>query len=267
MEGSQRGGEATAPQTGDGNRVGERPRALDHMTARRLILGVLGVALALALAGLLAWRLAPDAPPPPPLPAVAPTGEPLTLESAERIARAQADRWLPGARVLNASMQIDWPWQRTAIAGVPGGGWITFVYVAPWSAFGRNERAASLGLVLERQSGQIVRQSVLGWETPPLLLATPTAAATPVAAPRGLSSAAATVAAEAAGGTAFRMACPELRHVSRVIPAGDVDTPTEWVVIYEDSREPDRHGFLVRIDAGTGELLETRSEAPLCPEG
>ncbi len=236
--------------------------------ARHLVAALLAVAIVLALAGLLYWRLVPDEPPPPPMPEVPLPGEPLTLESAEPIARVQAERWLPGARLLNASMQIDWPWQRGAVTGIPGGGWITAVYVAPWSAFGRNERAASLSLVLERQSGQIVLQSTLGWETPPSLLATPVAAdAPPNAGSGGLSSAAAALVAEVAGGTAFRTACPEVRHVSRVIPAGDIDDPVEWVVVYEDTRRPDRHGFLARIDAATGELLEIGGEAPPCPQG
>ena len=242
----------------------------DDRSVRRTLLGLLGVAVTLALAGLLAWRLVPDAPPPPPLPAVAPGEEALTLESAAPIARIHAERWLPGARLLTASMQIDWPWQRAPVLGLPDGGWVTFVYAAPWSVFGQTDRAASLSLVLERQTGQVVRQSTLGWETPPLPPATPLAAAsaaTPVARTGGLSSAAAAIVAEAAGGTAFRLACPDLRYVSRVIPSGDPPNPVAWVVVYEDARQPNRHGFLVRIDAATGELLETGGESPPCPEG
>jgi hypothetical protein len=269
--GSGSQGEAAAPQTGHprlgGHGDGARPLALGRPNDRRVLLALLGVAVALLLAGVIAWRVVPDAPSPPPLPPAGAAAESLTLESAEPAARAQAERWLPGARLLNASMQIDWPWQRTPLVGVPGGGWITFVYVAPWSAFGQADRAASLSLVLERQSGEVVRQATLGWETPPSLLATPEPAATPVAAPGGLSSAAAALVAEAAGGTAFRLACPELRYVSRVIPVGDPGNPTAWVVVYEDARESDRHGFIVRFDAATGELLETGGEAPPCPEG
>ena len=233
---------------------------------RAVLWALLALAVGLSLAGLLYWRLVPDAPPPPPPPALPASGAPLTIETAAPIARAQAERWLPGAVELNASMQVDWPWERAPAAGLPGGGWISFVYVAPWSAFGRNVQAASLSFVLERQSGQIVRQETLGWETAPDLLATPNAAAaTPVAAPRGLSSAAAALAAEAAGGTAFRTACPELRHVSRVIRAATA--PGEWVVVYEDARQPDQHGLLVRIDAATGEVIEVSGQAPPCPEG
>jgi len=238
----------------------------DEHRVKRVLAALLAIAIALSLAGLLYWRFVPDAPPEPPLPASAAPREPLTLESAEPIAQAQADRWLPGARLLSASMQVDWPWQRAPVEGLPGGGWITFVYVAPWSAFGRNEQAASLGLVLERQSGQIVQQSTLGWETAPDLLAMPDdPAATPVAEPGGLSSAAAALVAEAAGGAAFRAECPEVRHVSRVIRSATA--PDEWVVVYEDARQPERHGFLARIDAATGELLEARQDAPSCPAG
>lgn len=224
---------------------------------------LLGVAIALVLAGLLYWRLVPDAPPPPPLPDQSAIGAPLTLESAAPIARTQAERWLPDARLLNESMQIDWPDPPSAVPELPSGGWITFVFVGPWSAFGRNEQAASFSLLLDRLSGTIVQQSSLGWETPPPLLATP-AAATPVAE-RRVSSAAAALIAEAAGGSAYRAECPDVRHVSRVIRSALL--PGEWVVIYEDARRPERHGFLVSIDASTGKQLEIRRDDLPCPTG
>lgn len=250
-----------APDTVPGAALAPTPTPPADRNARRLLWLLLATAVALLVAGFAYWRLVPDAPPPPPLPAAQPPpAAPLTLETGLPRARAQADRWLPGARLLNASMQIDWPWTATASAplALPDGGWLSFAFVAPWSAPGRNDRAASLGLVIERVSGQIVQQTTLGWETAPAI-----PAATP---PARLSSAAAALAAEAAGGAAFRAACPEQRHVSRVLRSTAAGYPPHWLVVYEDARQPERHGFLVRIDAATGELLQTREDAPACPE-
>jgi len=36
------------------------------------------------------------------------------------------------------------------------------------------------------------------------------------------------------------------------------------VVIYEDTRVPDKQGLLLRIDAATGEVLDRDGEAPDC---
>ena len=70
-----------------------------------------------------------------------------------------------------------------------------------------------------------------------------------------------------AGGTAFRRGCPDLRHLSRTFPvaAGRTKWPQHWVIIYEDTRVREQQGLLVRIDAATGAVLETRQDAPACP--
>ena len=77
-----------------------------------------------------------------------------------------------------------------------------------------------------------------------------------------------TVRDEAAGGTAYRRACPAQRHVSRTFPiaAGRTEWPQHWLVLYEDSRAPERHGLLLRIDAASGDVLERELDAPDCPE-
>ena len=67
------------------------------MKSTRLLAALLGVALALCLAGLAYWRLVPMAPPPPPLPDPVAIDEPATLEAALPMLQRQADAWLPGA--------------------------------------------------------------------------------------------------------------------------------------------------------------------------
>ncbi len=227
----------------------------------RILAGLLIASAILSIAGLLWWRLVPDAPPPPPLPTPGPAEARATsYEDAVAIAQAQADRWLPGARLLNATMQVDWPWQVAGgrITDLPATGWVTAVFLAPWDAPpGRDETAASLSVVLERLSRQIVLQETLGWETAALPAATPTP---------GLDSTVASILAERAGGAEFRRACPAVRHLSRIGLVSDAPGfPQHWLVTYEDRRRPDLHGLLLRIDATTGDVLARAQDAPPCP--
>jgi hypothetical protein len=217
----------------------------------------------LALIALGVWIWTPDAPALPPIPGTtAPLdGSGATLESALPLAQTQARAWLPDAVLLNASMQVDWPWTvpPEPPTEIPGTGWISYAFLAPWYPPGRPAGGASLSVVVERLSGAIVSQETDGWEQAPQMQPPPPAAP--------IDSTAATLAAEAAGGTAFRRACPQFRHLSRTIPvaAGRTEWPQHWVVLYEDSRQPSQHGLLIRIDANTGKVLEQHGEAPKCP--
>ncbi len=231
--------------------------------SRRFVLGVLlGIQVLLAVIALAVWVWTPDAPPLPPEPeTTAPlAGSGATYESALPLAQAQADAWLPGAVLLNASMQVDWPWSvsRDPLAELPGTGWLNYVFVAPWDAPGRPPGAASLGITMERLDGSVVSQETLGWEDAPELRAPPL--------PAAIDSTDATLLAEDAGGTRFRRACPQYRHVSRTFPVAERRTawPQHWVVIYDDTRVPDKHGLLLRIDAETGEVLDRSGDAPGC---
>ena len=40
--------------------------------------------------------------------------------------------------------------------------------------------------------------------------------------------------------------------------------PLHWVIVYEDTRVPDKQGLLLRIDAATGEVLDRDADAPEC---
>jgi hypothetical protein len=152
-------------RTGRGGKGGEGKR--------RLITALLGIQLLLAAIALAVWVWTPDRPPLPPLPAgSAPlVGSGATYESALPIAQAQGEAWLPGAILLNASMQVDWPWSVPAgsVTAIPGTGWLTYGFVAPWDPPGRPPGAAFLGVVIERLTGVVVTQETEGWEQAPEL--------------------------------------------------------------------------------------------------
>jgi hypothetical protein len=217
-----------------------------------------------ALAGLAlaVWLWTPEAPspPPPPPPGAGPVSLPATLEDGLAVAWEQARAWRSDARLLSATMQVDWPWQAppAVVTEVPGTGWLTYVFVAPWQPPGRGPGAATLSVVVERLSGRVTLQTTLGWEYPP---ATPPVVATPRPA---VSTIAAIKLAEAAGGTAFRRACPHYRHVTRVSLVDQGEWPPHWLVTYEDARRPDRNGLLFRIGAASPDILAQEFDAPTC---
>lgn len=246
----------------EGVDAAERPPPHWRRTRRGAIVALLALQLLLAATALTVWVWTPNAPALPPVPtATAPLqGSGATYESALPLAQTQADAWLPDAVLLNASMQVDWPWTvpEGEITEIPGTGWLTYAFLAPWDSPGRPPGAASLGVVVERLSGAVVTQETSGWEEAPEFRAPPL--------PAAIDSTQATLLAEAAGGTGFRRACPNYRHLSRTLPvaAGRTEWPHHWVVIYEDNRAPEKHGMLLRIDAETGAVLDRGGEAPAC---
>ena len=246
----------------DGSTERMPSRRRSHRTGRVVIGALLAVQALLGIIALAVWVWTPDAPALPPLPAAtAPLdGSGATYESALPLAQAQADAWLPGALLLNASMQVDWPWDVPTgeVTALPGTGWLTYAFIAPWDPPGRPPGAASLGVVIERLSGAVMTQETAGWEEAPTFPEPPP--------PAAIDATEATLRAEAAGGTTFRRACPNYRHLSRTYPvaAGRTAWPQHWVIIYEDTRVPEKHGLLFRIDAETGEVLARGGEAPAC---
>ncbi|MGI9253809.1 MAG: hypothetical protein ACR2J8_08680, partial [Thermomicrobiales bacterium] len=221
----------------------------------RMLAGFLALGVALAAAGLLYWRLVPSVPVPPPLPPVSKAQQrtgPASIESAMPDLQKQADAWLPGATPRTISMQIDWPTDADSATEVeiPAGGWINASFVAPWDApFGRSANAATLAILYDRGSGQIVQQDVIAWETAP---AQPPAWTGPP-----VDSLAATRIAESAAGRAFRTACPEFRRLSRILLNDDRGTTRTWQISYEDQRAQGRQGLVVDVDATTGAVLDT----------
>jgi hypothetical protein len=261
-EGSTPASEPKAPSPGSTGRVPAQRVAVGGEGKRKAIAVLLGIQLLLAAIALGVWVWTPDRPALPPLPdRTAPlAGSGATYESALPLAQAQADAWLPGAVLLNASMQVDWPWSvpSGSPTTIPGTGWLTYSFLAPWDPPGRPPGAAFLGVVVERLTGAIVTQETEGWEQAPDFRPPPP--------PAAMDSTQATLRAEEAGGTDFRRACPQFRHLSRTFPVagGRTEWPQHWVVVYEDTRVPDKHGLLLRIDAATGEVLDRDGEAPNC---
>ncbi|MBA2520279.1 MAG: hypothetical protein H0V24_11485, partial [Chloroflexia bacterium] len=211
-----------------------------------------------AVTGLAIWAWLPAAAAPPIRPATV-EAWPASLESASPIAAAEAAAWLPEARLLHASLQIDWPWQAP-----PAGeteplattGWVNYVFAAPWTGPAAPPGGATLSVLVERLSSEVVFQSTIAWETMPALPPFPTETA--------VTSLQAVMAAEAAAGAEFRHACPIYRHLTRVSLLTPPIEPPRWLVAYEDTRQRDRHGLTVTIDAATGEPLALGGNAPDC---
>lgn len=227
----------------------------------RWVIGLLLAAqVGLVMGGLAVWAWVPDAPAPPVLgPTVAETW-PASLESASPVAAAAAAAWLPEARLMHAVLQIDWPWEEPPAGQsepVAATGWVDYVFAAPWTGPGRPPGGATLSLLVERLTGEIVFQETAAWEVMPARHVSP--------AP-DVTSLDAAVAAEAAGGTEFRYACPVQRHVSRVSLVTPTGAPPHWLVTYEDVRQRSRHGLIVTVDAATGEASVIGGAAPECPE-
>ena len=126
--------DASAPSGSDA-----RPRG--WRTRRTAIIALVAVQLGLAALALAVWVWTPDAPAlPPETSATAPlAGSGATYESGLPLARQQAAAWLPEAVLLNASMQVDWPWAvpEGETEELPGTGWLTYAFVAPWQPPGR----------------------------------------------------------------------------------------------------------------------------------
>lgn len=229
---------------------------------RRAIGGLLALQVVLALTGLLVWALVPGAPLPAGLPpaAAALAPEPASIESASPVAGAAADAWLPDAGLMHAALQIDWPWEAPPpgeTEQIAATGWVDYVYKAPWTGPGQPEGGgATLSLLVERLSGAVVVQSSTAWETMPTrMMDVP---------PGAVTSLEAVAVAEEIAGADFRHACPVYRHVTRLSFVAPPTPPPYWLVTYDDTRQRDRHGLIVTVDAATGEASVTGGTAPEC---
>ncbi|MDQ3693987.1 MAG: hypothetical protein M3464_10200 [Chloroflexota bacterium] len=213
----------------------------------------------LAVTGLAIWAWLPAVPAPSPIRPATVEAWPASLESASPIAAAEAAAWLPEARLLHASLQIDWPWQAPPAGEtepLAATGWVGYVFAAPWTGPAEPAGGATLSVLVERLSSEVVFQSTTAWATMPALPPVPTEPA--------VTSLQAVMAAEAAAGAEFRHACPVHRHLTRVSLVSSPTEPPHWLVTYEDTRQRDRHGLIVTIDAATGEPLALGGTAPEC---
>ena len=182
----------------------------------------------------------------------------LTLMTGKERADRVAAAWDEDARVVYASMQVDWsadppPSTTTTISQF---GWLRFVYVTDISG-GRTDQA-TLSLLFERMSGQLINQTVNQWSEPfpqPDLFA-------------GISTTDSTalLGTELGGGTAFRAECPKIRNRSLVSLVVDQSSgQPNWIISY-----PGKNGDLVtgmgfNVNAATGAVAITRQPPASCP--
>lgn len=177
-----------------------------------------------------------------------------SLEGAWAGVQAAAMAWNEDARLALVSAQYDWPLSAPpgGASDLPVGGWLTFVFMRKV-----DEGAESLSVLVERRSGVVVRKLVrrVGIQPPDGALHLDEWPVTSIAA---------LAAAEAAGGEAFRNACPGARHVTRLaLEEAPNGNGAYWVVTYQDVRVPVAPALRVRIDATSGAI---NAEMPTAAE-
>jgi hypothetical protein len=233
------------------------------MSSLLLVLVLIQIAIAL-YAGGRAWAGRTDDPQ---LPATTPNPNsvqrPLTIESGVKLGEEQAAAWLPDAKLMNVNMQVDWPSEQadSTVTSLPAGGWVTATFVAPWEH--DEAKAATLGVFFDRGSGQLFGQWQTEW---------PNAPVPAISLPQsGVDSTTASIAAELAGGTAFRAECPRERNRTRVSlttepNANNNDEPRlVWLINYTNSRN-ENLGYRVIVDVESGEILSTEDNRTECGE-
>lgn len=182
----------------------------------------------------------------------------LTLMTGRERADQVAHAWDANARLVYASMQIDWPNQPppTTVTSISPFGWLRFVYVTDISG-GRTDRA-TLSILFERVSGRLINQTVNQW--------TETFGEGDLFAQVSTSDTTAVLGTELGGGTAFRAACPGVRNRSIVSLVIDQSSgqPT-WVVGYPGKNGDISTGMGFHVNAATGAVTVTRQPPAECP--
>jgi len=214
--------------------------------------------VAIVAFGLVLWRATGETAPPLPAGAVLASGATIEtgLLAAERQSVGGEGEGEGKARLLHATMQVDWPWEPppSRVTALPPTGWLTYAFLV--SAEDQEDDGAAASVLIDRLTGEIVAQDRIDWPSPP-------------GPPRSLptvSSTTALLAAEAAVGTAFRRACPAERHLTRVAPLlpAAPSEPATWLITYEDSRQRGRPGLTVRVDGTSAAVLAVEREVPTC---
>jgi hypothetical protein len=186
-----------------------------------------------------------------------PAGTPLTIEGGFAGALARAKRWSPDAVLFAAGMQVDWPTDAAAAASseIPETGWLLYTFSSAKRGVGPKGKASTLSLLIDRKSGVVIGEQEMGWTWAPRRSATITT--------YPISSSVALFAADATAGNAYRLACPEFRHLSRVsvVPSTDGATAA-WLVTYEDQRSAGTPGVIVRVDANSGQVEREEPAVP-----
>ncbi len=185
-----------------------------------------------------------------------PAGAPLTIESGLQGALRRARSWSEDAYLMSVALQVDWPSDPAAASGseIPGAGWVIYTFASGERGVGLDGEAATLSMMVDRTSGVVIDEREMGWTWRPgrgVDIAT-----------YPISSTVALFAVETTQGQAYRMACPQFRHLSRVSvvpPSGGGNA--YWLVTYEDQRFGGRPEIVVRVDAMTGDIQRQEAVA------
>jgi hypothetical protein len=193
-----------------------------------------------------------------------PAGVPLTMESGYEAALGRAQAWAGDASLFSAGMQVDWPTDAAAASGseIPGNGWVIYTFASGKRGVGPKGEAATLSMLVDRMSGVVIDEREMGWTWQPRREAAITT--------YPISSTVALFAAETTMGQAYRTACPQFRHLSRVSIVPPMDgVGAYWLVTYEDQRAAGQPAFRVRVDAMTGDVERDDVAVDLgeCTEG
>lgn len=235
----------------------------NHQAMRRWLPVLLAVQIVLAVvAAGTAWAARTDKPSPPgSAPDPTSVTRPLTIESAYQLGLKQAASWEPNAQLINVNMQVDWPGvpPPATVTELPPGGWVTMTFAAPWDHAGAE--GATLGLFFERGSGRLYGQSTTKWQHPISKSISPDRA--------NVDSTTALLAAELAGGTAYRAECPKFRAMSRIALTTSQTTEQEpgekleWLISYTDLRNR-KVGYQVIVDSGNGNIVRVSDTRSSC---
>jgi hypothetical protein len=178
-----------------------------------------------------------------------PIGIPLTIESGYEGALRHAQAWASDAVLFSAGMQVDWPTDVAAATAsdIPGTGWVIYTFASATKELGPGGEAATLSLLVDRMSGVVIDEREMGWSWTPRRA--------PAVTTYPISSMVALFAAETTVGNAYRNACPQFRHLSRLSIVPELDgSGARWLVTYEDARAAGRPALEVRVDAMTGDV-------------
>jgi hypothetical protein len=182
----------------------------------------------------------------------------LTLMTGKERADQVAAKWDPDARLVYASMQIDWssappPATTTSISPF---GWLRFVYVTEIHG-GRTDQA-TLSLLFERVSGQLINQTVNQWSEPFL--------ESELFANVSTTDSTAVLGTELGGGTAFRSECPKIRNRSMVsLVVDQTSGEPAWIISYPGENGDLVTGMGFNVNAASGAVTITRQPPASCP--
>ncbi len=182
----------------------------------------------------------------------------LTLMTGKERADQVAEAWDQSARLVYASMQVDWssdppPPTTTTISSF---GWLRFVYVTNISG-GRTDQA-TLSLLFERMSGQLINQTVNQWSEP--------FPESELFAGVNTTDSTAVLGTELGGGTAFRAECPKIRNRSLVsLVVDQISGQPVWIISYPGKNGDLVNGMGFNVNAASGAVTIIRQPPASCP--